>query len=105
MLRVVVDANVAPARFRGSDLGLAGLQIAREMRKKRSGNLHSDAMARLENVRSEQVIEIEAINFPRLQQFRLCGSVSIAGAKHIEAGAHQVVSLAIRRYIQQTHPQ
>src|SRR4029077_15541565 len=65
MLRVVVNANMAHPHFRGSDLGLAGLHIAREMRKKRSGNLHSDTMARLENVRSEQAIEIETINLPR----------------------------------------
>src|SRR5215510_11539857 len=66
VVRVVVDTDVTNAHFGGCGFGFAGLQVTREMRKECAGDLHTDAMACLEDVRSQQAVEIQANDFAGL---------------------------------------
>ena len=101
----MIHADSRTLGVSASPFGLAALQVAGEVWGEAAGNLHADAVTFLENVAGDQVIQAEFVNPPRLHKFPPTCWITVAGANDIQAGAHEVVCRAIRRYVQQSCPE
>src|ERR1700674_5343900 len=104
MLLAVEDLNHAWKRARRFDFRIARLEIAGKVRKEGAGDLHADAMTGEEGIAGQHPIQVQASDAVGLEIFGLQGSVTVAGAKNVEARTHQIEGRAVGRHIQETHP-
>ena len=89
----------------GNDLGLAGLQIARQMRGERRRNLRANPVTLCEPDTRHQCRQAQFIDASRFQRLAARRGVPVARAQYVVAGTHEVERAAVGVHVLQPHPE
>ena len=105
VLRVRIDLDRRFPHVGRRHFRVSVLQVAREVGEEAGGDLYSDAVAFQKSVASDQIVQVDFVNFLWCEPLSTLLEVAITCPLDVKTGAHHVKRSTIRCDIQQANPE
>ena len=105
MLGSMMNGDSGGLQLRRSGLELTRLQVAREVREERAGDLDSDAVSLTKDGARDEARQLQLVDGPGLEELSALLELPVAGALDIRPWAHQIEGPAVGSNIENLDPE